>query len=63
MTPKFEIEVRFKISVTMLSRMNAICTVEELSQSEFGRRAFMEFIKKHEADLVSSNRFCDETDD
>jgi hypothetical protein len=63
MLPKFDVEVRFKISQTMLSRMNAILMAEELTPSEFGRRAFMEFIKRHEAELVSVFSMHDETDD
>lgn len=63
MLPKFEVEVRFKITQTMLSRMNAILMAEELTPSEFGRRAFMEFIKRHEAELVSPFGLHDETDD
>ena len=63
MLPKFDVEVRFKITQTMLSRMNAILMAEELTPSEFGRRAFMEFIKRHEAELVSPFDLGDETDD
>ena len=63
MLPKFDVEVRFKISQTMLSRMNAVLNHEEMTPSEFGRRAFMEYIKKHEGSLVSPFQVADETDD
>ena len=63
MLPKFDVEVRFKISQTMLSRINAILMSEELTASEFGRRAFMDYIKRHEGQSVSPFGSNDETDD
>lgn len=61
--PKFDVEVRFKVTQTMMSRINAILMSEELTPSEFGRRAFMEFIKRHEGQTVSPFGLNDETDD
>jgi len=63
MQPKLEIEIRFKVSASMYSRMNALMMAKDYTQSELMRQAAREILEKYESDVVSAYQAQSETDD
>jgi hypothetical protein len=61
--PKYEIEIRVKVTPSMCTRMNAVMVQKDYNQAEFTRQAIREFLEKHEAEVVSAFRNQCETDD
>lgn len=63
MQPKYEIEIRVKITPSMCTRMNAVMVVKDYNQPEFVRQAIREFLERYEAEVVSNFQNHSETDD
>ena len=61
--PKYEIEIRVKVTPSMCTRMNAVMVAKDYNQAEFTRQAIREFLEKHEAEIVSAFQSHSETDD
>lgn len=63
MQPKLEIEIRFKVSSSMYSRMNALMMAKDYTQSELMRQAAREILEKYEQEVVSALQAQSETAD
>jgi hypothetical protein len=60
---KLEIEIRFKVSSSMYSRMHLLMMTKDFTQSELMRQATREILERYEPEIVSALQAQSETAD